>query len=127
LDAIKEADVADRGRESATTIYQALIEAELTSVIGGEPHERTEARTAQRNGHRPWTLSTTAGDLQPRIPKLRLAAGRARVRAASTSARAAAFATSGASGAASSEPLASPPSRSRVSDLASDPGSRAPA
>ena len=71
LDAIKEADVADRVRESAATIYQALIEAELTSVIGAEPHERTDARTAQRNGHRPRTLSTTAGDLDLRIPKLR--------------------------------------------------------
>src|SRR6187397_2239375 len=71
LDAIKEADVADRVRESAATIYQVLIEAELTSVIGAEPHERSEARTAQRNGHRPRTLSTTAGDLELRIPKLR--------------------------------------------------------
>ncbi len=71
LDAIKEADVADRVRESAATIYQALIEAELTSVIGAEPHERTDNRLAQRNGHRPRTLSTTAGDLELRIPKLR--------------------------------------------------------
>ncbi len=71
LDAIKEADVADRVRESAATIYQALIEAELTSVIGAEPHERTDARVAQRNGHRARTLSTTAGDLELRIPKLR--------------------------------------------------------
>ena len=71
LDAIKEADVADRVRESAATIYQALIEAELTSVIGAEPHERSDARTAQRNGHRPRVLSTTAGDLELRIPKLR--------------------------------------------------------
>ena len=71
LDAIKEADVADRVRESAATIYQALIEAELTSVIGAEPHERTDARTTQRNGHRARTLSTTAGDLELRIPKLR--------------------------------------------------------
>ena len=53
LDAIKEADVADRVRESAATIYQALIEAELTSVLGAEPHERSDARTGQRNGHRP--------------------------------------------------------------------------
>jgi Transposase, Mutator family len=52
-------------------IYQALIEAELSSVIGAGPHERTEARTAQRNGHRPKTISTTAGDLELRIPKLR--------------------------------------------------------
>ena len=36
LDAIKEADVADRVRESEAAIYQALVEAELTSVIGAE-------------------------------------------------------------------------------------------
>jgi len=33
--------------------------------------ERTAARTTQRNGSRPRTLSTTAGDLELRIPKLR--------------------------------------------------------
>src|SRR6476469_9391860 len=71
LDAIKEADVADRVRESAATIYQALIEAQLTSVIDAEPHERSDARAGQRNGHRPRVLSTTAGDLELRIPKLR--------------------------------------------------------
>ena len=54
-----------------STIYQALIEAELTAVIGAGPHERTETRVAQRNGHRPRMLSTTAGDLELRIPKLR--------------------------------------------------------
>lgn len=63
--------MADRAQESAATIYQALIEAELTSVIGAEPHERTDARTGQRTGHRPRVLSTTAGDLDLRIPKLR--------------------------------------------------------
>jgi transposase-like protein len=48
-----------------------LIEAELTAVIGAGPPERTESRTAQRNGSRPRALTTTAGDLEPRIPKLR--------------------------------------------------------
>ncbi|WP_329237621.1 IS256 family transposase [Actinoallomurus sp. NBC_01490] len=71
LDALKGADVEDRIRQAATTIYQALIEAELTSVIGAAPHERTEARTGLRNGHRPKTITTTAGDLQLQIPKLR--------------------------------------------------------
>jgi putative transposase len=69
LDALKE--VNDRVRQAAETIYQALIEAELTAVIGAAPHQRSETRTAQRNGHRPRTLSTTAGDLELRIPKLR--------------------------------------------------------
>jgi putative transposase len=71
LDALKAADVDDRVRSAATTIYQALIEAELTAVIGAGPHERTDARTAQRNGSRPRVLTTTAGDLELRIPKLR--------------------------------------------------------
>src|SRR5256885_3431751 len=71
LDALKGADVEDRIRQAATTIYQALIEAELTTVIGAAPHERTEARSGLRNGHRPKTITTTAGDLQLQIPKLR--------------------------------------------------------
>ena len=62
LEALKAAEVDDRIRSAATTIYQALIEAELTAVIGAGPHERTEARTAQRNGSRPRVLTTTAGD-----------------------------------------------------------------
>jgi putative transposase len=40
-------------------------------VIGAAPHQRTEARLGQRNGHRPRLLATTAGDLELRIPKLR--------------------------------------------------------
>jgi putative transposase len=60
LEALKVADVDDRIR-SAT---EALIEAELTAVIGAAPHER--ARIAQRNGHRTRTLTTTAGDLEHR-------------------------------------------------------------
>ena len=71
LDALKVADVSDRVRRAAETIYQALIEAELTAVIGAAPHERSPQRAAQRNGHRARTLTTTAGDLELRIPKLR--------------------------------------------------------
>ncbi|MFI7209334.1 IS256 family transposase [Micromonospora aurantiaca (nom. illeg.)] len=71
LDALKAAEVNDRVRQAAETIYQALIEAELTAVIGAAPHQRSETRVGQRNGHRPRTLTTTAGDLDLRIPKLR--------------------------------------------------------
>ena len=39
LDALKTAEVDDRIRQAAQTIYQALIEAELTAVIGAAPHE----------------------------------------------------------------------------------------
>jgi hypothetical protein len=48
----------------------AAITAWLTAVIGAGPHERTETRLAQRNGHRPRILSTTAGDLELRIERM---------------------------------------------------------
>ena len=71
LDALKAADVGDRVRQAAETVYQALIEAELTETIGAALHERSDTRTNLRNGHRTRMLSTTAGDLELRIPKLR--------------------------------------------------------
>jgi Transposase, Mutator family len=71
LEALKAAEVDDQIRQAAETIYQALIEAELASVIGALPHERTGARTGHRNGHRPRVLASTAGDLELRILKLR--------------------------------------------------------
>ena len=50
LDALRNADAADRIKQAAETIYQALIDAELTAVIGAGPHERTASRieSAQR-------------------------------------------------------------------------------
>ena len=48
LEALKAAEVDDRIRAAATTIDQALIEAELAAVIGAGPHERTESRTVRR-------------------------------------------------------------------------------
>ena len=71
LEALKAAEVDDRIRLAAETIYQALIEAELSAVIGAVPHQRTDTRTTHRNGHRPRVLASTAGDLELRIPKLR--------------------------------------------------------
>jgi transposase-like protein len=61
LEALKAAEVDDRIRQAAETIYQAPIEAELTAVIDAHPHQRTEGRTGMRNGYRPRTISTTAG------------------------------------------------------------------
>jgi putative transposase len=71
LEALKAAEVDDRIRQAAETIYQALIEAELTAVIGAQPHQRTESRTGLRDGYRARTISTTAGDLELKIPRLR--------------------------------------------------------
>jgi putative transposase len=58
-------------RDVLQTALQQLIEEELTASIGAELHERTDTRTAQRNGHRPRLLSTPAGDVELAIPKTR--------------------------------------------------------
>ncbi|WP_196761205.1 transposase, partial [Mycobacterium avium] len=65
--AVRTADAVERSRQAAETIYQALIDAELSAFIWASPHERTETRSNQRNGSRPRTLSTVAGDLELRI------------------------------------------------------------
>ena len=51
---------------------QELIDAELTAAIGAAPHERIETRSNQRNGSRARLLSTPAGDVELRIPKVRV-------------------------------------------------------
>jgi putative transposase len=71
LDALNASDGVDVIRSAVQVMLQELIEAEATALIGAERHERTDARTVQRNGHRPRTLTTTAGDLELAIPKLR--------------------------------------------------------
>jgi transposase-like protein len=48
-----------------------LIDTEPTAAIGAGPWERNPERTGQRNGSRARVLTTTAGDLELRIPKLR--------------------------------------------------------
>ena len=65
------ADVGDRIRQATEKLCQELIDAEAAAVIGAGPWERSEHRSAQRNGTRARTLTTTAGDLELRIPKLR--------------------------------------------------------
>jgi putative transposase len=49
-EAMQVGGVEDRVRTAAQEMYQALIDAELTAVIGAGPWERTADRTTQRNG-----------------------------------------------------------------------------
>ncbi|MCI0545011.1 MAG: IS256 family transposase [Actinobacteria bacterium] len=51
---------------------QELIDAELTGQIGADRHQRSESRMNYRNGGRSRTLSTPAGDVELRIPKVRV-------------------------------------------------------
>jgi putative transposase len=71
LDALKAADAGEVVRHALESVFQALIDAEASAVIGAEPHQRTAERVAWRNGYRDRPLTTSAGDLELRIPKLR--------------------------------------------------------
>lgn len=71
LDALKSADAGAVFAELIRAGLQALIEAEATEAIGAGRYQRTDGRATHRNGHRPKTVSTTAGDIEVQIPKLR--------------------------------------------------------
>ena len=53
LDALKAGDADERVRVAAETMYQALIETELSATIGAQPWERTSSRTNPRNAPDP--------------------------------------------------------------------------
>jgi putative transposase len=69
LEAMQAAGVEHRVRTAAQRNYQALIDAELTCVIGGA-WERNPKQMAQRNGSRTRVLTPTVGNLELRIPKV---------------------------------------------------------
>ena len=71
LEAFRAGDGADLIRESVRIVLQELIETEAAQVVGAQRYERTPTRTTQRNGGRERVLSTQAGDVSLRIPKLR--------------------------------------------------------
>ena len=70
LDALRAGGDLDVIRQALTLVLQALIDAEATQHIGARPYERTEQRTTYRNGGRARLLSTKAGDVELKIPKL---------------------------------------------------------
>ena len=72
LDALKSADVGAVFAELIRAGLQALIEAEATEKIGAGRYQRSEDRGTHRNGHRSKTVSTTSGDIEVKIPKLRV-------------------------------------------------------
>ena len=80
-DASTVADVLARSGDDGTKellrglleeALQDLIDAEVTAQIGAGRHERTDSRSNYRNGSRDRTLSSPSGDLELRIPKLRV-------------------------------------------------------
>lgn len=54
--------------ELIRAVLQSLIEAEAADQIGAHRYQRSPQRTTVRNGHRPKTVSITAGDIEYRVP-----------------------------------------------------------
>jgi putative transposase len=71
LDALRVGDGVDFIRDLVRLVLQELVEAEAAGAIGASRYERSEGRLTERNGHRPKTIATKAGDLEVKIPKLR--------------------------------------------------------
>ena len=71
LDAFRAGEGVDLVRESVRMVMQELVEAEAAERIGAARYERTEERVTDRNGTRPRLVTTQAGDIGLRIPKLR--------------------------------------------------------
>ena len=62
-------DDTDLLREIVRSALQDILEAEMTEHVGARPHERTEGRTGQRNGHKPRMLTTRVGTLTLLVPQ----------------------------------------------------------
>ena len=71
LGALRAGGDVDVIRQGLALVLQALIEAEAAQQIGASRYERSTSRTTHRNGTRARLLSTKAGDVELRIPKLR--------------------------------------------------------
>lgn len=58
-------------REGVRVLAQALMESEVTTLVGAERHERSDERTAYRNGARVRSWDTRVGTVDLAIPKVR--------------------------------------------------------
>jgi putative transposase len=58
-------------RDGVKLLAQELMDAEVTAMVGAEPHQRTLSRTTYRNGYRDREWDTRVGTVDLQIPKLR--------------------------------------------------------
>lgn len=66
---LKEDD-SDILRDGIQALAQMIMEAEVSTKIGAAPYERSESRTAYRNGYRSRTWDTRVGTVELKIPKI---------------------------------------------------------
>src|SRR5438874_3945553 len=65
-----EAEDVDVLREGVRVLAQVVMDAEASTQIGAELYERTDARTAHRNGYRTRVWDTRVGTVELRVPKI---------------------------------------------------------
>jgi putative transposase len=66
---LKEDD-SDILRDGIKALAQMIMDVEVSSKIGAAPYERTETRTAYRNGYRTRAWDTRVGTVELKIPKI---------------------------------------------------------
>src|SRR5918996_1242641 len=66
---LKEDD-SDILRDGITALAQMIMDVEVSSKMGANPYERTETRTAYRNGYRTRAWDTRVGTVELKIPKI---------------------------------------------------------
>ena len=71
IEMLRTADGGELMRRLLGGMLQAVVDAEATAHIGADLHQRTDGRTTQRNGTRDKLVTTAAGDLTVKIPKVR--------------------------------------------------------
>ena len=74
IELVRNAETGDVDflREGVRILAQAMMDAEVTQLIGAGHGERApDTRTAQRNGYRPRRWDTRVGTVDLAIPKLR--------------------------------------------------------
>ena len=58
-------------KEGVRVLSQALMELEVEEHVGASRHERSPARTGQRNGYRRRDWDTRVGTVELRVPRVR--------------------------------------------------------
>ena len=58
-------------KEGVRVLSQALMEQEVQQHVGAAPHERSPARTGQRNGYRERSWDTRVGTVELKVPRVR--------------------------------------------------------
>ncbi|MHB1329871.1 MAG: IS256 family transposase [Gemmatimonadales bacterium] len=71
IEMLRTADGGELMRRLLGGMLQGVVDAEAAAHIGAQLHERTDARTTQRNGTRDKLVTTGVGDLTVKIPKVR--------------------------------------------------------